>query len=132
MSYVTPNSSPVARATNREPSSPPRIATRLIFERRSLPHTYHPLSESATGPRPITAINSAAKPHKDVSTRFGMRLKELRVQRNLTQVRMAREFGVDRSYISDVERGRKSISLPTMEIFALGLKISLAELLTGI
>jgi transcriptional regulator with XRE-family HTH domain len=61
-----------------------------------------------------------------------MRLKELRVQRNLTQVRMAREFGVDRSYISDVERGRKSVSLPTMEIFALGLKVSLAELLTGI
>ncbi len=70
--------------------------------------------------------------HRDVSTRFGQRLKELRIQRNLAQVRMAREFGVDRSYISDVERGRKSISLPTMEIFALGLKVSLAELLTGI
>ena len=45
---------------------------------------------------------------------------------------MAREFGVDRSYISDLERGRKSVSLPTMEIFAIGLKLSLAELLTGI
>jgi DNA-binding XRE family transcriptional regulator len=142
MSYVTQKASPVVHAshahpTDREPSPSPRIATRLIFERRVIPHPYNSLSHAGNGPRPVTAINGPAKnspanPHKDVSTRFGMRLKQLRVERQLTQVRMAREFGLDRSYISDVERGRKSISLPTMEVFALGLKLSLAELLTGI
>jgi len=42
---------------------------------------------------------------------------------------MAIDFGIDRSFISDVERGRKSISLPMLEVIALGLKMSLSELL---
>ncbi len=64
-----------------------------------------------------------------VSSRFGARLRTLRMERQLTQVRMAKDFGIDRTYISDVERGRKSISLPTLEVLALGLKLSLSELL---
>ena len=65
----------------------------------------------------------------DVSSRFGVRLRQLRRERNLTQLRMAVDFGIDRSFISDVERGRKSISLPMLEVLALGLKMSLSELL---
>jgi transcriptional regulator with XRE-family HTH domain len=42
---------------------------------------------------------------------------------------MAVDFGIDRSFISDVERGRKSISLPMLEVIALGLKMTLSELL---
>lgn len=68
----------------------------------------------------------------DVSSRFGVRLRELRRERNLTQLRMAIDFGIDRTFISDVERGRKSISLPTLEIIALGLRMSLSELLRDI
>jgi DNA-binding XRE family transcriptional regulator len=68
----------------------------------------------------------------DVSSRFGTRLKHLRRERNLTQVQMATTFGIDRTFISDVERGRKSISLQTMEILALGMKMSLSELLREI
>jgi transcriptional regulator with XRE-family HTH domain len=45
---------------------------------------------------------------------------------------MAIEFGIDRTFISDVERGRKSISLPIMEVMALGFKMSLSELLRDI
>lgn len=68
----------------------------------------------------------------DVSSRFGLRLRELRKERNLTQLRMANEFGIDRSFISDVERGRKSISLPMLEVIALGMKLTLSELLRDI
>jgi DNA-binding XRE family transcriptional regulator len=66
---------------------------------------------------------------KDVSTRFGNRLRELRRERNMTQLRMATDFGIDRSFISDVERGRKSISLPMLEVIALGMHVSLSDLL---
>ncbi len=69
---------------------------------------------------------------RDVSSRFGARLRELRRERNLTQLRMANDFGIDRSFISDVERGRKSISLPMLEVIALGMKISLSDLLQDI
>lgn len=68
----------------------------------------------------------------DVSSRFGVRLRQLRKDHNLTQLRMATDFGIDRSFISDVERGRKSISLPTLEIMALGLRMTLSELLEDI
>lgn len=69
---------------------------------------------------------------RDVSSRFGVRLREMRRQRNLTQLQMSVDFGIDRSFISDVERGRKSISLPMLEVMALGLKVSLSELLQGL
>ena len=68
----------------------------------------------------------------DVSSRFGVRLRQLRRERNMTQLRMAVDFGIDRTFISDVERGRKSISLPMLEILALGLKMSLSDLLKDI
>jgi transcriptional regulator with XRE-family HTH domain len=45
---------------------------------------------------------------------------------------MARKFGIDRSYISNVERGRTSISLPILEVIALGLRISLSDLFRDI
>jgi DNA-binding XRE family transcriptional regulator len=69
---------------------------------------------------------------QDVSSRFGLKLRTLRKERNLTQQVMAVHFGIDRSYISDVERGKKSISLPMLEILALGLKVSLSDLLSGL
>ena len=68
----------------------------------------------------------------DVSSRFGVRLRQLRRDRNMTQLRMAVEFGIDRTFISDVERGRKSISLPMLEVLALGFQLSLSELLRDI
>ncbi len=68
----------------------------------------------------------------DVSSRFGVRLRQFRRQQNLTQIKMATEYGIDRTFISDVERGRKSISLPMLEVIALGLHMSLSELLQDI
>jgi len=78
--------------------------------------------------------SNRATPHppRDVSSRFGARLRQLRRERNLTQLRMANDFGIDRSFISDVERGRKSISLPMLEVIALGMKVTLSELLRDI
>ena len=67
-----------------------------------------------------------------VSSRFGVRLRELRQRKGWTQVYMALHLGIDRTFISDVERGRKSISLSLLEIVALGLEISLSELLQGL
>ena len=68
----------------------------------------------------------------DVSSRFGARMRQLRRDRHMTQLRMAVDFGIDRTFISDVERGRKSISLPMLEVVALGFQLSLSELLQDI
>ncbi|WP_396270678.1 helix-turn-helix domain-containing protein [Granulicella paludicola] len=69
---------------------------------------------------------------RDISSRFGLRLRELRRAHNMTQLRMAVDFGIDRSFISDVERGKKSISLHMLEVIALGMKVSLADLFSGL
>jgi ribosome-binding protein aMBF1 (putative translation factor) len=67
-----------------------------------------------------------------VRSRFGARLRQLRQERGLTQRGMAMRFGIDRSFISDVERSQSSISLHTLEVMALGLNPSLSELLARI
>jgi transcriptional regulator with XRE-family HTH domain len=61
-----------------------------------------------------------------------MRLRRLRKDRSWTQIRTAEEFGIDRSYISDMERGKKNICLPTMEVIAQGFQITLAQLVKGL
>lgn len=106
-----------------------------------MPIPQHPHAMSARPSSPFVSsglgtyrqAHAPAAPEKmsarDVSSRFGLRLRELRRERNLTQLRMATDFGIDRSFISDVERGRKSISLPMLEVIALGMNVSLSDLL---
>jgi transcriptional regulator with XRE-family HTH domain len=47
-------------------------------------------------------------------------------------MRMAVDLGIDRGFISDLERGRKAVSLRILEVFALGFEMTLSELLDGI
>ncbi len=98
----------------------------------SMPRTIRMLSHANLSSATVQAPAPLETLPRDVSSRFGARLRELRRERNLTQLRMANDFGIDRSFISDVERGRKSISLPMLEVIALGMKLSLSELLQSI
>jgi DNA-binding XRE family transcriptional regulator len=70
--------------------------------------------------------------YRDVGQRFGVRLRELRRQHRMTQIDMAVGFGIDRSYISDIECGKKGISLATLEVIAIGFHLKLADLLRDI
>ncbi len=45
---------------------------------------------------------------------------------------MATEFGIDRSFISDLERGQKAICLPLLDVLARGLNLSLSDLLNNL
>lgn len=69
---------------------------------------------------------------RDVCFRFGRRLRELRKQQGMTQSRLALKFGVSRSFLSEVEKGKTSIGLAMAEVIALGFKISLSELMRGV
>jgi len=63
----------------------------------------------------------------DVKIKVGSRLKELRVKNNLTQEQLSRVADIDRTYISDVENGRRNISIETLETLINGLNVSLAQ-----
>ncbi len=78
-----------------------------------------------------TTQNSSSEPN-DIQGRFGKRLRTLRRERGWTQVQMAVDLGIDRGHICELERGRKTVSLRTMEIFAMGLEMKLSELLEDV
>jgi transcriptional regulator with XRE-family HTH domain len=65
---------------------------------------------------------------RDVRFRFGARVRNLRLKRGWKQVETAERFGLDRSYFSDVERGKRNISLLNLEIIAKGFDLSLSQL----
>lgn len=60
---------------------------------------------------------------------FGKRLKEIRTKKKMSQGDIARALGVDRSYISGVERGVRNPSLKNIERIARALGVDLSELL---
>lgn len=68
----------------------------------------------------------------NIHSRFGKRLRSLRLKRGWTQKQMAVDLGFDRGHICDLERGKKSVTLRTMEIFARGLGIEIHNLLREI
>ena len=66
-----------------------------------------------------------------IAAQFGTRLRLLRQEQGWTQVVMAEKVGIDRSYISDMERGKKNVCLPTLEILAQAFGITISQLLKG-
>jgi len=71
------------------------------------------------------------KESTDVLARFGRRVRDLRKARGLSQEDFAAECGLDRTYISGIERGRRNVSLRNLEVIAKAFGISLADLFRG-
>lgn len=65
---------------------------------------------------------------EDIRVRFGQRLRGLREQRGWTQVELAEKLGLDRSYLADIERGHRNVSLVNLQLIALGFGLSLSRL----
>jgi len=65
----------------------------------------------------------------DFLVQLGGRIRSLRQRRGWTQLRLAEEVGLHRSFIADVERGSRNISILNLLHIATALGISLAELL---
>lgn len=59
-------------------------------------------------------------------------MRELRRARSLSQEDLAELCGLDRTYISGVERGQRNISLRNIEAIAQALDVSLADLFKDI
>jgi len=67
----------------------------------------------------------------DLLIPLGQRIRKLRLQRGWTQVVMAEKIGIDRSFLADVERGKRNISILNLQLIARGLNISLSRLFAG-
>ncbi|MDG0802555.1 MULTISPECIES: helix-turn-helix domain-containing protein [Pectobacterium] len=60
---------------------------------------------------------------KDITVRFGQRVKTLRLQAGLSQEAFADKCGLDRTYISGIERGVRNPTLEVIGVIADGLGI---------
>ena len=64
----------------------------------------------------------------DIKTKIGLRIKELRIERNLTQEAVAFKAEIDRTFMNHVENGKRNISIDTLEkIICNGLETSLKD-----
>ncbi|MBE7557902.1 helix-turn-helix transcriptional regulator [bacterium] len=71
-------------------------------------------------------------PEKDILARFGARVRTLRTEAGLSQEGLAAECGLDRTYISGIERGRRNLSLRNIAVIAAALGVTMSELLDGV
>jgi transcriptional regulator with XRE-family HTH domain len=63
----------------------------------------------------------------DIKARFGARLKELRQAKGISQEALANLCGLDRTYMTSVENGRRNLSIESIEKILSGLGISFGE-----
>ncbi len=58
----------------------------------------------------------------------GKRIRDLRLERQLSQEKLAELAGFDRTYISLVERGKRNLSLINLFRFSKALGVSVSDL----
>lgn len=69
---------------------------------------------------------------KKALRKFGKRVRELRLEQGLSQEEFALEANLARSYMGDVERGERNISLLNIARIAGALGVSISELCEGV
>ena len=65
---------------------------------------------------------------KNYLVKFGQRIRELRQKTGLSQEKFALMIGMDRTYFSSVESGKRNISLLNIKKIADGLEITVDKL----
>lgn len=65
----------------------------------------------------------------DIAKKFGRKVRKIRLDRGLSQGKLAEKLGVDPSYVSQIERGVNNMSLRKIEQVAKMLDVSIEKLL---
>jgi transcriptional regulator with XRE-family HTH domain len=68
----------------------------------------------------------------DIRVRFGEKLRALRKRRGWSLAEMAHRLGVDRSYLNEIELGKRNVCLLNLEVIAIGLDLTMAQLFSRV
>jgi|LAHS01.1.fsa_nt_gb XRE family transcriptional regulator, regulator of sulfur utilization len=68
----------------------------------------------------------------NVLVQLGKRVAYLRKERHLSQLALALECGLTKSYLSDLERGQRNPTLKVLNRLSEGLGVTLEELFRGV
>ncbi len=63
----------------------------------------------------------------DILTRYGQAVRKIRLERGISQEELADRCGLHRTYISDIELGKRNLSLENIERIAISLNKTLPE-----
>jgi transcriptional regulator with XRE-family HTH domain len=63
----------------------------------------------------------------DLKEKIGKRITQLRKEKNLSQQKFSYEADIERSFLTHVEKGRKNISVGTLQRILEGLEISIKD-----
>ena len=66
-----------------------------------------------------------------IKKKFGDRVRELRLEANLSQEKFALLIDMDRTYLASVENGKRNISLENIAKIANGFNITIEALFKG-
>ena len=66
--------------------------------------------------------------HHDALQLFGLRIKQLRLSKNISQEELGALSNLDRTYISGIERGKRNVSLLNIIKIADALNVHPSEL----
>lgn len=69
------------------------------------------------------------EPESGISERFGVAVRKVRVSQGISQEELADRAGLHRTYLGDVERGVRNITLVSAEKIAAALGVRLSALL---
>ena len=64
----------------------------------------------------------------EIRKRFGARVRELRLEKNMLQGELADRVGIRESYVSDIETAKKEPCLDVIKMLAQGLGVSLRRM----
>lgn len=68
----------------------------------------------------------------DTTYELGKRIQYLRIKRNKSQEDLALDCGINKNYLSDVERGSRNPTIKVLAKIAGGLGVTLSELFKGV
>ena len=63
-----------------------------------------------------------------IKQEFGLVIKELRLQKGISQERLALDAGIDRTYIGHIEKGVRNVSIEIIEKLAEYFQIPISEI----
>ncbi|MFP4414389.1 helix-turn-helix domain-containing protein [Coleofasciculus sp.] len=64
--------------------------------------------------------------------KFGLKIRELRLLKNLSQEDLADLAGLHRTYIGGIERGERNVAFLNIVRLARALEVSLSDLMQGV
>ena len=65
----------------------------------------------------------------DIKKQLGQKIRELRQRKGYSQEKLASKAGLHRTYMSDIERGERNVSVENIEKIAKALSVKSSDLL---